>query len=264
MEPAIPHFARVRVASRDAISVRRGDVVVACDPYGRCSLRRVTWLGNDHVRIKADARIGGEELVPRAALLGICDLVDVGGEGQSIESRPQGALRVLGAIIRRRRLTVSQTERRMYVYDFGGSRIANVDSPVHFAELTLDEIHERWESLRAGGEAIPFTTGGQNGCVVGTLGGRQVYHAWYLRIDGSRLQAAPNDWRPRGTVLFLHGMYTEPAFRGRGIHTAAFRWLLARDESANTAHAIAVVNEDNVPARRAVEVVGFRFVGRVR
>ena len=263
MEPAIPRFARVRVASGDVISVRRGDVVVACDQYGRCSLRRVTWLGNDDVRIKGDARIGGEELVPRAALLGICDIVDVGGEVQSIESRPHGALRVLGALVRRHRPTAHHSGRRMYVYDFGAPRIPTEDSLVQFTELTPDEIHQRQESLRAGGEAIPLANTGESGCVVGMLGDRQVYHVWYVRTDGARLRGVPNDWHPRGTVLFLHGGYTEPAFRGRGIHTAALRWLLARDEGGNTARAIGVVDEDNMPARRAVETVGFRFAGRV-
>ena len=73
----------------------------------------------------------------------------------------------------------------------------------------------------------------------------------------------PTGWRPRGSVLFLHGGYTESEFRGRGIHCAALRWLLARELSFGTAHAIGVVNTDNVPALRAVESVGFRAVGRV-
>jgi len=263
MEPAIPRFARARIAGDGVISVRPGDVVLACDEHGRCVLRRVTWLGNDHVRLEADARIGGEQLTSRSALLGVCDLVDVGGEAQATESRPHGALRMLLAILRRRRSTPAASRRRFYVYDFGTSLIANIDTPVEFVELAPEEIRRREKSLEGGGETIGPPNAGESGCVVGMLSGRQVYHVWYVRADGTRVQGLPNEWRPRGTVLFLHGGYTEPEFRARGIHTAALRWLLSRDQNANTAHAVGLVNEDNLAAQRAVEAVGFRLVGRV-
>jgi GNAT superfamily N-acetyltransferase len=93
------------------------------------------------------------------------------------------------------------------------------------------------------------------------LDGREVYHVWYVRGDGARLHGAPGQWCPDGRVLFLHDGFTEPAFRARGIHSAALRWLLARERDTETSHAVGVVHAKNVAARRAVESAGFRFLG---
>jgi RimJ/RimL family protein N-acetyltransferase len=264
MEPAIPRFAFARIVSAAAIDARRGDVVVVRDEHARCALRRVTRLADDDdVGVRADARFGREELVPRAALLGVCDVVDVGGKRESIASRPHGAWKLLQAILRGRRRSAKASERLMYVYDFGAASLGSADTPVRFTELTPDEIRERQTTLRAGGQTIALADTGESGCVAGTLAGRLVYHVWYVRADGTHMQRLPNAWRPRGRVLFLHGGFTHPEFRGRGIHSAALRWLLARDQRSDVAHAVGVVNADNEPARRAVEAVGFRAVGRV-
>jgi GNAT superfamily N-acetyltransferase len=156
-----------------------------------------------------------------------------------------------------------RSSRVVYVYDFGSAPVGTPDSLVQFNELTADEIRDRASTLVMGGESTLVPNAGNAGCVVGTLSGRTVYHVWYVRGDGARLQDVSTGWRPRGRVLFLHGGYTEPEFRARGIHSAALRWLLAREGACETAHAIGVVNADNVPAQRAVESVGFRAVGRV-
>jgi RimJ/RimL family protein N-acetyltransferase len=263
MEPAIPRFAFARITSAGSLNVQQGDVVVVRDEHARCPMRRVTRLAGDAVGVRADARFGREELVPRAALLGVCDVVDVGGKRQPIASRPHGSWKLLRAILRGRPRSAQTSDRLMYIYDFGEASLGSVDTPVRFTELTLDEIRERQASLRAGGEMITLSDAGESGCVVGTLSGRQVYHVWYLRASGTHMQGLPNGWRPRGRVLFLHGGFTHPEFRRRGIHSAALRWLLARDHRSGVAHAVGVVNADNVPARRAVEAVGFRAVGRV-
>lgn len=263
MEPAIPRYGTARVVPLNGHGVRRGDVVVTRDANGRCALRRVTSLGTDTVRLRPDTRRKAEEVTPYSAIVGLCDVVAVGGTRTPIEQRPHGTLSMLGAILRRAKSVSQPPKRLMYVYDFESTPSRLPDTSVRFEELTRDEIRERAASLISGGEAPPAPNGDDMGCVVGMLSGRQVYHVWYVRGEGTRLHDLPAGWRPRGTVLFLHGGYTEPAFRGRGIHCGALRWLLARERNSGTAHAIGVVNGDNVPALRAVESVGFRAVGRV-
>ncbi len=263
MEPAIPRYGTARVVPLNGHSVRRGDVVVTSDANGRCALRRVTSLGTGTVRLRPDTRRKAEETTPYSAIVGVCDVVAVGGIRTPIEQRPHGTLSMLGAILRGAKSVSRPPSRLMYVYDFESTRSSLPDTSVRFEELTRDEIRKRAASLVAGGETSPAPNCDDMGCVVGTLSGHQVYHVWYVRGDGTRLHDLPAGWRPRGTVLFLHGGYTEPEFRGRGIHCAALRWLLARELSSGTAHALGVVNADNVPALRAVESVGFRAVGRV-
>jgi len=214
------------------------------------------------VCVRPDARHKAEEIVPRTVIVGVCDLVQVaGGIRTPIEERPHNTLAMLGAILRPARSANQASARVMYVYDFGSNGTGLVDTPVRFEELTPDEIRDQGDALSRGGRPAP--NGGDTGCVVGTLSGRQVYHVWYVRGDGARLHGLPPGWQPRGRVLFLHGGYTEPDSRSRGIHTAALRWLLARERHTDTAHAVGVVNADNVPARRAVESAGFHVVGHV-
>lgn len=135
------------------------------------------------------------------------------------------------------------------------------DCGVEFRELTPLEISERRESLGPGVDTL-LPGNADSGCVVGVKGGRQVYHAWYIRGDGSRLHGIPDGWTPPGRVLFLHDGYTEPAFRGRGIHSAATRWMLARERGTDVTHAVCVVHADNAAAHRAVRKLGFRPLGR--
>jgi RimJ/RimL family protein N-acetyltransferase len=187
----------------------------------------------------------------------------VDGKREPIASRPHSAWKLLRAILHGRQHSDKASERLMCVYDFGTASLGNADALVRFAELTPDEIRERQATLSAGGEAIAPANTGESGCIVGTLSGRQVYHIWYVRGDGLHMQGLPQGWRPRGRVLFLHGAFTHPEFRGRGIHSAALRWLLARDHRSDVAHAVVVVNAANEPARRAAEAAGFRAVGRV-
>lgn len=136
------------------------------------------------------------------------------------------------------------------------------DCGVEFRELTAEEIAERRESLGPGVDTL-LPSNADSGCVVGMDGGRQVYHAWYIRGDGRRLHGIPDDWTPGGRVLFLHDGYTEPAFRGRGIHSAATRWMLARERGTDVTHAVCVVHADNAAAHRAVRKLGFRPLGRI-
>jgi hypothetical protein len=98
MEPAVPVFGVARVVAADGRSIRRGDVVVAHGTDGQCSLQRVVSLGHDAVRLKADAYFKVETVVPRTELLGVCDLVDVGGQAVPIAQRPHGTLGLLRAI----------------------------------------------------------------------------------------------------------------------------------------------------------------------
>lgn len=152
--------------------------------------------------------------------------------------------------------------RIVLVFDLDAAPKPGGDCGVEFHELTAAEIAERRESLGPGVDTL--LPGNENsGCVVGMQGGRQVYHAWYIRGDAGRLHGIPDNWARRGRVLFLHDGYTEPAFRGRGIHSAATRWMLARERGTDVTHAVCVVHADNAAAHRAVRKLGFRPLGRI-
>jgi len=152
--------------------------------------------------------------------------------------------------------------RIVLVFDLRATPASGGDCGVEFRELTAAEIAERRESLGAGVDtALPGNP--DCGCVVGMAGERQVYHAWFIRGDARQLRGIPDGWTPAGRVLFLHDGYTEPAFRGRGIHSAATRWMLARERGTDVTHAVCVVHADNAAAHRAVRKLGFRPLGRI-
>lgn len=152
--------------------------------------------------------------------------------------------------------------RIVLLFDLARSPAAGGDCGVEFRELSAEEIQERRESLGPGVDTLRGDNA-ESGCVIGLQGGRQVYHAWYIRGDGRRLHGIPANWTPSGRVLFLHDGYTEPAFRGRGIHSAATRWMLARERGTDVTHAVCVVHADNAAAHRAVRKLGFRPLGRI-
>ena len=153
--------------------------------------------------------------------------------------------------------------RIMLAFDLETPLASGRDCGVEFRELTTGEIEERRGALGPGVDTL-LSGNADSGCVVGTRGGRQVYHAWYIRGDASRLRGTPGSWSAAGRVLFLHDGYTEPAFRGRGIHSAATRWMLARERGTGVTHAVCVVHADNAAAYRAVRKIGFRALGRIR
>jgi len=152
----------------------------------------------------------------------------------------------------------------MYVLDLPDRPPSTARIPgVEFRELSSDEVRQHAAELSSGGVAPSSGVPDGSACVVGVIDGRPVYRFWYVRRTGDQIHGAPSDWRPRGRVLFLHGGYTEPAFRGRGIHTAAVDWLLDRERGSGVAHALCVVHADNFMATRAVQRVGFRPLGRI-
>lgn len=108
MEPAIPAFGAVRVVPLGRRRLRVGDVVVSPDG-GRGVLRRVASLGDGFVRLRGDARPFVEETISPSAIVGLCDLVDLGNVRVPIESRPYGMAGVLRAILRARLATLLPT-----------------------------------------------------------------------------------------------------------------------------------------------------------
>lgn len=258
MEPAVPRFSFVRASLLEA-AAQVGDVVLIRAPHG-LALRRIASLGADGPLVEADAQPKDRVRVRQADIAAVCDVIDVNGRQTAIGSRPHGNRGLLSAIVRSR--FASKPGRLVYVFDFQASSVPELKSPVQFRELTRDEIEACPEPLGAGAKSSEWTRC-ESGCVVGTIGDRQVYHAWYIRGDAAAVRGLPADWRPTGRVLFLHDGVTEPAFRMQGIHSAATRWLLARERNLDTAHALALVHADNPAARRAVIKAGFRCVGRV-
>ena len=154
--------------------------------------------------------------------------------------------------------------RVMYVCDLSDHRPPTVQrSDIEFVELPPEELRRQPQRF---GATIALGVGEirtGTGCIVGRLQGRVVYHAWYVRADGASMHGLPVNWRPRGRVLFLHDGVTDPELRGRGIHTSATHWLLARERGSDVAQAVCVVHADNVAASRAVERAGFRRLGRI-
>jgi RimJ/RimL family protein N-acetyltransferase len=191
--------------------------------------------------------------------------LDASGAHSSLAGLVRSIFRSAAARLRRLLVAARPDGKRriVLVFDLEATPTPGDDSGVEFRELTVEEIQQRRESLGPGVDT-QLSGNDNSGCVVGMFAGRQVYHAWYIRGDGSRLHGIPGDWTPRGRVLFLHDGYTEPAFRGRGIHSAATRWMLARERGTDVTHAVCVVHADNVAAHRAVRKLGFRALGRIR
>jgi hypothetical protein len=102
MDPAVPSFARARVVAVGAGGPRPGDVVVVQAAHGGGLLRRVVAVGDDAVRLQGDAELGSELVVPRSAVVGVCDQVEIGGRTSPIEDRPHHARSILRAIVRAR------------------------------------------------------------------------------------------------------------------------------------------------------------------
>ena len=188
--------------------------------------------------------------------------------GQERRSTLSALLRAFarGVVGRVKRLLVAARpdgkRRIVLVFDLEDVPTPGSDCGVEFRELTVEEIAACRQSLGPGVDTL-LPGNADGGCVVGLQGGRQVYHAWFIRGEGSRLRGIPDGWTPRGRVLFLHDGYTEPEFRGRGIHSAATRWMLARERGTDVSHAVCVVHADNTAAHRAVRKLGFRRLGRI-
>jgi RimJ/RimL family protein N-acetyltransferase len=160
------------------------------------------------------------------------------------------------------RLRARSVHRLVYVFDYDSTPLAGGASATKFRELSAEEIRSgRFEV----GEAPPIRHDAsvESGCIVGIIDDQQVYHAWYIRSDSARIHDLPVGWRASGPILFLHDGTTEPAFRHRGIHSAATRWLLQREKGTGVKHAVCVVHADNRAARRAVQRAGFRVIGPV-
>jgi Uncharacterised nucleotidyltransferase len=102
MEPAIPRYGLARIVAAGSRSLRVGDVVVLDDQYGRCTLRRVLSLGADTILTTRDAQNGSRLAAPLSAVIGVCDLVDVGATTIPIEERPYGMSGLVRAILRAR------------------------------------------------------------------------------------------------------------------------------------------------------------------
>ena len=156
------------------------------------------------------------------------------------------------------RLQRGAPKRLMYVFDYGSAVMSKLETSVQFREQGDDQPSVLLPTMS---DASSMRE--EHGCVVGSLNGRIVYRAWYVRSSPERLQGAPRGWSARGRVLFLHGGTTDPEFRGRGIHSAATQWLLRQQRAPDVEHAACFVHADNRAARRTVERAGFRLVGTV-
>ena len=160
------------------------------------------------------------------------------------------------------RLRARSVQRLVFVFDYDSTPVDARASSTTFRELSAEEIRSgRFEV----GEAPPICREDtvESGCIVGMIDDQQVYHAWYIRSDSARIRDLPASWHASGPILFLHDGTTEPAFRHRGIHSAATRWLLQREKGSRVKHAVCVVHADNRAARRTVQRAGFHVVGQV-
>jgi ribosomal protein S18 acetylase RimI-like enzyme len=152
-----------------------------------------------------------------------------------------------------RRTAVRPADRLFYALELDALPRSSADPRLEFRELLPN----------GDVAATAVGVGVESGCVVGSLAGNQVYRVSYVRGDAEQLYGLPPHWRPRGRVILLHDGYTEPAFRNRGIHSAALRWLLDRERSADVVQAVCVVHADNFVAQRTVTRMGFQCLGRI-
>jgi ribosomal protein S18 acetylase RimI-like enzyme len=149
--------------------------------------------------------------------------------------------------------------RLFYALDIETAPAPATNSPAEFRELSSIA-----NGVGTGGSEDEAPSQGlEGGQVVGMIDRSIVYRVSYVRGDGGRLQGLPAGWQPRSRVILLHDGYTDPAFRGRGVHSAALRWLLARAREEGIEQAVCVVHADNPIARRSVTQLGFRCVGPI-
>ena len=95
MQPAIPPMAAVRIRALDDHTLRRDDVVLALLPHGQFVLHRLVRLSDDFVQLKGDSLARRDAVVRRAAVLGLCDQVEVDGRVWRIEDRPRDPVHLL-------------------------------------------------------------------------------------------------------------------------------------------------------------------------
>jgi GNAT superfamily N-acetyltransferase len=261
MEPAIPIFGRARIMSIGHNAPRPSDIVLAAAGEGRCVLRRVSASVNHQVQLHSDTELTEEEKQPISNLLGICDLVDVDGRRVSVLDRPHGSLGILRAIVRSRRMPRTAARRFFYALEIDALPRPVLDPALEFREVPPNDGMAKNE--RADHFAAAPGGGVESGHVVALTAGKPVYRVSYVRGDGDRLRGVPDGWRPRGRVVLLHDGYTEPAFRNRGIHSAALRWILDRERDAGVVQAVCVVHADNFVGQRTVTRLGFQCIGEI-
>jgi hypothetical protein len=102
MEPAIPSSAAAHIEPVSPRGVRQNDVVLARLPHGHFVLHRVVQLTPDSVQLKGDAMRRRDIVVAPAAIIGVCDRIEIGGLEYPIESRPRDAVAVLTSAARAR------------------------------------------------------------------------------------------------------------------------------------------------------------------
>ena len=124
---------------------------------------------------------------------------------------------------------------------------ALADAPLAFGstlerEVAYDDV--RWRS-----EAAASAAGIDEVTVVAALDGGP----WTAMAMGY----VDPDARPRGSVVWLVGVYTDPAHRGAGWAAAVCREVVAWARDIGAAEVRLHVGEGNAPARRTYERLGF-------
>jgi acetyl-CoA carboxylase alpha subunit len=111
MQPAIPASAAAHIVPLRANELRKDDIVLARLPHGPMVLHRIHRICDDRVQLKGDAMRRRDAVVPRSAILGRCDEVEIDGIVYRAADRPRDSVSLLKAAARsrlRRLVTVNR------------------------------------------------------------------------------------------------------------------------------------------------------------
>ena len=101
MEPTIPNGAMVHVVPLPSRELRRGDIVLARMPNGTFAIHRVLGESGGRVAMQGDSIPRPDPEIPRAAVLGLADGIEVRGRLRPVPPAPTWARRHASALVRR-------------------------------------------------------------------------------------------------------------------------------------------------------------------
>ena len=150
--------------------------------------------------------------------------------------------------------------------------LVTAQRPGLVGSLTDLMLRDRSHPLPTDGRGVRRLHGGDRGQLPGFLPRDSPMHPGYARLDpdvepawgafeGGRIIGAAHVTVSLPFVWVISGVYTRPDFRGRGVAQAVTA-AISRHAEALGASAGLFVREENLPAVRAYEKLGFRAVGR--
>ena len=99
-------------------------------------------------------------------------------------------------------------------------------------------------------------------CVLGEVDGKIVFSGW---LDFQRIyEASVMNYPLHSHQAYIYRIFTVPAFRGRGIATAAYGFMLNRLSQKEVSQCFLSVSFENAASIRTIEKNGFQKCGAIK